>query len=279
MTSGGEHLNEKLNEQQNRQLKKIREQFTATADVFAENVRTMRAKQGERLAECVTAGFAGVSEALAIDVACGPGTFTRPLAARVRHAVGVDLTPAMIEKARAEAARAGITNIEFVCGDVYALPFAGGVADIVSCGYAVHHMLEPSRAVAEMARVLRPGGRVVINDIIVEEGCDGALQNSIERVRDPSHTTTQTAAQFRAMFHDSGLRVIFEESLDYWHDFDVWMQNAGSVPGDATYLRVRRMMEESIEHDASGFRPRRSKKTGGLEFMHKVILLVGEKLE
>ena len=255
----------------------IREQFTATADVFAENVRTLRARQAEHLAECVTAGFAGASDALAIDVACGPGTFTRPLAKRVRRAVGVDLTPAMIEKARAEAAREGIANITFVCADVTALPFADGVAGIVSCGYAVHHMLEPSRALAEMVRVLRPGGRVVINDIIVDKGCDGALQNSIERFRDPSHTNTLSLAEFRGIFHDAGLRVISEESLDFWHDFDAWMRNAGCAPGDATYLQVRRMMEQSMEHDTSGFRPRLSETVGDLTFMHKVILLVGEK--
>src|SRR5882762_8115613 len=175
MTSGPSHLD------------KILERFTATADVFAESARTMRVEEGERLAELATSGLARASEALAIDVACGPGTFTRPLASRVRRAVGVDLTPAMIEKARAEAARAGITNIEFVRGDIYALPFADGLASIVACGYAFHHMQEPARALGEMARVLRRGGRAAIVDFIVPEGPGGAIQNNIERVRDPSH--------------------------------------------------------------------------------------------
>jgi ubiquinone/menaquinone biosynthesis C-methylase UbiE len=265
MTSSGKHSDT------------IREQFTATADVFAENVRTLRAKQAERLAECVTQGFSGTSDALAIDVACGPGTFTRPLARRVRRAIGVDLTPAMIEKARAEAKRENIDNIEFICSDVGALPFPDGAAGIVSCGYAVHHMLEPARALAEMVRALRPGGRVVINDIVVEEGCDAILQNNIERLRDPSHTTTLSLAEFRKLFHDAGLRIITEEVLDFWHDFDTWMQNAGSVPGDKLYVRVRGMMEQSLAHDTSGFRPRQSERPGELDFMHKVLLIVGEK--
>ncbi len=257
----------------------IRERFTATVDVFAESVRTLRAEEVERLEERATVGLALASQALAIDVACGPGTFTRPLARRVHRAVGVDLTPAMIEKARAEALRNGVTNIEFVLGDVYALPFDDGVAGVVSCGYAVHHMLEPARAVAEMARVLRPGGRVAITDMIVPDGADAALQNSIERARDPSHTSTQTLSQFRALIHDAGLRLLSEETRDFWHDFDRWMRNAGSVPGDAIYIRVRRMMEESLDHAASGLRPRRSNKPSGLEFMHRVLLLVAEKPE
>ena len=215
--------------------------------------------------------------AVAIDIACGPGTFTRPLARRVRQAIGVDLTPAMIEKARAEAKRENIGNIEFVCSDVSALPFPDGTAGIVSCGYAVHHMLEPARALAEMVRVLRHGGRLVINDIIVEEGCDGTLQNTIERLRDPSHTTTLSLAEFRQLFHSAGLRIITEGRLDFWHDFDAWMRNAGSAPGDKTYVQVRGMLEQSLAHDTSGFRPRHTEKPGELNFMHKVLLIVGEK--
>ena len=258
---------------------KIRERFTATADVFAESARIMRVEEGERLAERATAGLANASEALAIDVACGPGTFTRPLASRVRRAIGVDLTPAMVEKARAEAARAGITNIEFLGGDICALPFADGVAGIVACGYAFHHMQEAARALAEMARVLRPGGRIAIADLIVPEGPGGAIQNTIERARDPSHTNAQTVAQFHGLIHDAGLRLLFEESHEHWYDFELWMRNAGSAPGDATFVQVRRMMEEIMAHDISGLNPRRSEKTGGIEFLHTVGLLVAEKRE
>jgi ubiquinone/menaquinone biosynthesis C-methylase UbiE len=260
-------------------LEKIRERFTATADVFAESARTMRVEEGERLAELATAGLARASEALVVDVACGPGTFTRPFAPRVRRTVGVDLTPAMIEKAREEAARAGIANIEFVTGDVYALPFADGVAGVVACGYAFHHMTEPARALAEMARVLRPGGRVAIADLIVREGPGGAIQNAIERARDPSHTDAQSVAQFHTLIQGAGLRLLSEETRQHWYDFNLWMRNAGSVPGDADYVQVRRMMEELLVHDTSGLEPRHSEKNGALEFLHTVLLLVAEKPE
>lgn len=259
---------------------KIRERFTETADTFAKTVRRTRAEEGLRLAEQATAGLANADELLAIDVACGPGTFTRPLAARVRHAIGADLTPAMVEKARAEAARDGIANIEFVCADIYALPFAGGAAGIVSCGYAFHHMTDPPRALAEMARIAQPGGRVAITDIIVPAGCDADFQNQVERVRDPSHTTTQSIASFRAMIADLGLRVVSEHVHDNWHDFDVWMGNAGEAPGDPVHVETRTLMESRIgDGGRSGFHPRRTEKfSSGLEFMHTVLLLIAEKI-
>src|SRR4029077_17151693 len=165
---------------------KIRERFTETADAFARTVRRTRVEEAEELAERATAGLANASKFLAIDLACGPGTYTRPRAKRVRHSIAAALTPTMVEKARAEAARDGIANIEFVCADIYALPFTDGSAGIVSCGYAFHHMPDPARAIAEMARVLQPGGRMALTDIIVREGCDGVFQNKVEQVRDPS---------------------------------------------------------------------------------------------
>jgi ubiquinone/menaquinone biosynthesis C-methylase UbiE len=259
---------------------KIRERFTETADAFARTVRRTRVEEAEELAERATAGLANADKLLAIDLACGPGTYTRPLAARVRQAIGADLTPAMVEKARAEAARDGITNIEFVCADIYALPFADGVAGIVSCGYAFHHMTDPPRALAEMARVLQPGGRMALTDIIVREGCDGEFQNRVERVRDPSHTITQSVANLRALVRNLGLRVVSEHLHDNWHDFDVWMGNACKPPGDPVYVQTRSMMESCIANDSSGFRPRRLEKApSGLEFMHTVLLLIAEKPE
>src|SRR5436853_6072775 len=101
---------------------------------------------------------------VSLDVACGPGSVAIAFARRVRRAVGLDATEAMLDQARQLAARSAIANVEWHRGDVYALPFADGAFDIVSCRFAFHHLQEPARAFAEMARVARTGGRIVLCD-------------------------------------------------------------------------------------------------------------------
>jgi hypothetical protein len=130
-----------------------------------------------------------------------------------------------------------------------------------------------------MARVIGPGGRVAITDIVVPEGSDGDFQDRVERVRDPSHTSTLSAAKFREIAHNLGLRIVSEHTHENRHNFDVWMGNAGKAPDDPVYAEVRKLMVRGLDDDQSGFRPRRSAKIpNGLEFMHTVLLVVAEKL-
>jgi hypothetical protein len=128
--------------------------------------------------------------------------------------------------------------------------------------------------------VLQPGGRVAITDIIVPEGGDGAFQNHVERVRDASHTVTQSAKNFHTLIRNLGLRAVSEHFHDHWLDFDVWMGNACKPPGDPIYVQTRALMESCIANDHSGFHARHSEKApSGLEFMHTVLLLIAEKPE
>jgi len=97
-----------------------------------------------------------------LDVGCGTGVAVRAAAATVSRAVGVDVSPQMIREARARSD--GLANVAFVEGESGALPFDDGTFTALLCSTAFHHYPDPERAVREMARVLAPGGRIVIGD-------------------------------------------------------------------------------------------------------------------
>jgi SAM-dependent methyltransferase len=264
-TTGREHLD------------RIRDRFTRTAGPFAQFALAARAEETARMAAMVTSNFPQAETALAADLACGPGTFALALAARVGRVVGVDLTPAMLAHAREAAARAGGANLDFVCANAYALPFADGKLDIALCGYALHHLLAPERVIAEMSRVVRPGGRVAVVDLILAEEADSDAHNRIERSRDPSHATTLRASSLRLLLERAGLRLRDAEPRERQRDFDRWMQVAGWAPGSDVYQRTRRLMEAGISEGNTGFRPRRGPGDGKLEFTQTTLSLIAEK--
>jgi demethylmenaquinone methyltransferase / 2-methoxy-6-polyprenyl-1,4-benzoquinol methylase len=100
-----------------------------------------------------------------LDVCGGAGHLSRRLADRARRFVVLDLTPAMLETGRRGAREEGATNVEFVEGDASAMPFADGSFDVAFSRFAFHHLPDPEAVAREMARVVRPGGRVVILEI------------------------------------------------------------------------------------------------------------------
>ena len=100
----------------------------------------------------------------------------RAIAAKVGSLHGVDLTPAMIEKAREEADREGLANAEFSLGDATALELDDASFDGAVTRFSLHHVPAPQRVVEEMARVVRPGGHVVISDHAREDDAARAVR-------------------------------------------------------------------------------------------------------
>jgi SAM-dependent methyltransferase len=100
-----------------------------------------------------------------LDVACGPGNFTRDFARTVGDeglAAGVDGSRPMLERAVEEAAAEGVRNLAFVHADATELPFVDASFDAVCCFAALNLFAEPFRALDEMRRVLTPGGRIAL---------------------------------------------------------------------------------------------------------------------
>jgi SAM-dependent methyltransferase len=95
-----------------------------------------------------------------LDAACGTGRYSGHLAARGHEVIGVDRSAAMLAKARAR-----LPQSTFREGDLEALPLADASVDAVVCALALVHLQAVGKAVAELARVVRPGGRVIVSDV------------------------------------------------------------------------------------------------------------------
>jgi SAM-dependent methyltransferase len=108
----------------------------------------------------------------AVDAACGTGRLSALLAARGHRVIGVDSSPDMLARARAN-----VPGCDFRCGDLARLPVADASADLVTCGLALAHVPGLRPAFAEFARVLRPGGHLVISDMHPERIMRGAIPN------------------------------------------------------------------------------------------------------
>jgi len=254
-------------------LDRVRSRFTRTAEQFARFALATRADEAERLARLA----APRGDELALDLACGPGTFTRAFAARVRLLYAVDLTPAMLAQARQAAAQAGLANVGFACGDANSLPFADSTLGLAVCAYSFHHFFDPARPARELGRVLRRGGRVAIADIIVPAGADPGWNNRIERARDSSHAHTLTLEQLRGLLGVARLGVVATEIGERLRQFDDWMETIGCPPGAPAYVETRRLMEASIPGDTAGFHPRLVLESSSLEFLQTSAFVVAEK--
>ena len=138
----------------------IRDQFTRQAGVF--NAAAPIANE-DALKLIVAAASPGPNDRV-LDVACGGGLVARAFAPHVRHATGIDVTPAMLERARRTAAEKGLANTDWRQGDVTTLPFADGSFTIVATRFSFHHFLDPLQVLREMARVCALGGRIVVVD-------------------------------------------------------------------------------------------------------------------
>ncbi len=139
------------------------------------------------------ASFAGVANPHAIapidpgsrvlDIGCGAGLDLLLAARRVGpggHAIGVDMTAAMAEKARVSARAAGLSNVEVRIGDALALPVDDASIDVVISNGVINLVPDKERAYAEIFRVLEPGGRLQLGDIIVAHELSEDIRNDID---------------------------------------------------------------------------------------------------
>ena len=175
------------------QARRVQAQFGASAAAY---VASPLHAAGEDLERLLAWGAARRADRV-LDVATGGGHTALAFSGIVRRIVAYDLTEPMLKAARAHVRSRGAANIDFVAGDADALPFRDESFDVVTCRTAAHHFADVAAAVRQIHRVLRPGGSLLLQDIL---GHDDAAANAfileVEKRRDPSHVRSYRAAQW-----------------------------------------------------------------------------------
>jgi ubiquinone/menaquinone biosynthesis C-methylase UbiE len=144
----------------------------------------------------------------ALDIATGTGHTALAIAPHVASVIGFDLTPEMLVQADKLRAARGIANVSFREGDVHALPFPDASFDLVTSRRAPHHFSNIKAALSEMKRVLRPGGRLVIDDRSVpEDDFVDACMNELDWYHDESHVRQYRPSEWRTMLEEAGFVV------------------------------------------------------------------------
>jgi len=223
----------------------ILDQFTRQAVPFATAAAIRNEEALNRIVQMAQAG----PDDTVLDVACGPGLLACAFARVARHVTGIDLTPAMLEQARALQRQQGLENLTWQEGDVLPLPYADRSFSIVSSRFAFHHFFDPLAVLKEMRRVCRPGGRVVVADSAPAADKADAF-NRMERLRDPSHVRALSPEDLRGLFTDADL-----PSPRVQPDLlpgDVESLLARSFPREGDADRIRKIFAESLENDDLG---------------------------
>jgi ubiquinone/menaquinone biosynthesis C-methylase UbiE len=225
----------------------ILDQFSRQAVPFS-TAASIKDEQALRL--LVESTGAGPDDTV-LDVACGGGLVVCAFARVVRHATGIDLTPAMIERARALQQERGLTNVTWRMADVQPLPYADGAFSIVTSRFAFHHFLDPGAVLAEMKRVCVPGGKIAVVDTDASaDPAKAAEFNRMEKLRDPSHVRAMPRAELTELFVRAGLPTPRATGYRLESDLESLLGRSFPLPGDAD--KIRQIFAASIEDDRLG---------------------------
>jgi ubiquinone/menaquinone biosynthesis C-methylase UbiE len=183
------------------------------------------------------------SQSTVIDVACGPGLVACEFAKVAKAVVGLDMTPKMIETAQFRQLNMGLKNLKWIVGDAFDIPFIDNHFDLVFARYSFHHLTDPSKALAEMIRVCKPGGVVLVADVAMPSE-KSENYDRLELIRDPSHTHALTECEFDELFQTSALKDSRFE--DYKIEIELEAQLAASFPSRDGKEMIRQMLEADI---------------------------------
>jgi ubiquinone/menaquinone biosynthesis C-methylase UbiE len=238
----------------------VADAFGTTAAAYLTSAVHATGADLDALADTVRA----TPDATVLDLGCGAGHASFAVAPHVRDVVAYDLAAPMLATVDAAARERGLANVRTQQGPAERLPFDAATFDYVISRMSAHHWHDVRAALAEVRRVLKPGGRVLMIDIAGNDHplLDTYLQ-AAEVLRDASHVRNYRADEWLAMFRDAGFDAHVQRRWRLQIDFDTWVARirtpADSVAGiralwahapDEVRSYYAVQPDGSFEHDA-----------------------------
>jgi SAM-dependent methyltransferase len=193
-----------------------------------------------------------------LDAACGPARLARALAKHAGLVCGVDLCPSMIEVARQSQSHSR-ASVFLAVGDLERLPYRTRSFHLVTCSYAFANLPDALKALRELARVMRPNGRIAIVDLVAPDApAPRDFLSRLETLRGHLRARILSRSQFRALFARAGLRLESSRFSRRRCRFRHWLRLSPAArhhPRRAQ--RLRRMLLASLDGDQGGLQARR----------------------
>jgi ubiquinone/menaquinone biosynthesis C-methylase UbiE len=180
-----------------------------------------------------------------------------------KQVVGIDISPEMLELAefaRLSRGSDAAARVTFRLAPAHALPFREETFDAVTCRLVLNHVRHPERIIKEVVRVLRPGGILVLAELLgADNSVKRATQNAIEERRNAAHVAARGAEQYNKLLTDAGLQIEAKEAISIDRELEEWLAIYHADRADSAV--VREMIEAGLETDAAGINARRHGNT------------------
>ncbi len=208
-----------------------------------------------------------------LDLACGPGIVAEAVAPQVLEVLGIDVTTEMIRLAHERIENAHLTNGHFGVASVEALPFQNEEFDQVMTRLSLHHFGDVPAVLSEVRRVLRPGGRLIVADVVSSENAEeSALHNSLEQLRDPTHVRMLAPAELLKLIRLAGFASVSEQAWEQQRSFTEWAQIVADPARTEPLLNVMRALARVGQGAGIALR----EESGQLLFTHRWMLVVAK---
>lgn len=204
---------------------RVADRFGSRADAYLTSATHAAGPDLTAMADILAAGRPGHL----LDLGCGGGHVSFHAAPFAGQVTAYDLSPAMLATVARAATARGLTNITTRQGPAERLPFDSDAFDCIVTRYSAHHWRDVPAALAEMRRVLRPGGQLLVMDVFAPAAplLDSHLQ-TIEMLRDPSHVRNYDLDEWRTLLTLAGFRPQAPRCWRLRLAFQAWVERIGT---------------------------------------------------